>query len=198
MSGGGYVAGNYGGSPIEGSPVADAAPAIIIRLEPHEFLQAALIGAQNQLYKYEHKIPHHASVDLTHETEIYQHSARSEMAMSKWLQTYYDGHVSDKGAKDVAGYYQLRSTPVASGHLILRSIDRPEDPYVLAIVSGLEVRLVGWMWGEFAKTEKYHRVYRNTTQYWVPQQNLVPMSYLPNFRHGLKMDLKMEEDNNDR
>ncbi len=163
-------------APADGRRVA-AAP-VIITLEPHEFLQAALIGAQNQLARYTQHINHHASIDVAHETEGYQHSARSELAMSKWLKTYYDGHVTDKSAKDVAGVYQLRSTALPQGHLILRDIDSPDDPFVLAIINGLEVRLVGWMWGDLAQAKKYRHDYRNSVLYWVPQPDLVPMSYL--------------------
>ena len=178
MSGGGYEAGNYRGSSTEGSPALDAAP-VSIRLEPHEFLLSSLIGAQNQLARYTQHINHHASIDVAHETEGYQHSARSELAMSKWLKTYYDGHVTDKSAKDVAGVYQLRSTALPQGRLILRDIDSSTDPFILAIIDGLEVRLMGWIWGEAAKAKKYRHDYRSCVLYWVPQEHLEPMSCLP-------------------
>ena len=187
MSGSGGGATRVGGESVQenstGSVASsdwrvEAAP-VSIRLEPHEFLLSALIGAQNQLARYTTQLNHHASIDVTHETEGYQHSARSELAMSKWLDSYYDGHVTDKSAKDVAGAYQLRSTALPQGRLILRDIDSSTDPFVLAIIDGLEVRLMGWIWGESAKTEKYRHDYRNCVLYWVPQQDLEPMSCLP-------------------
>lgn len=74
---------------------------------------------------------------------------------------------------------EVRSTDVATGRLIVRDNDSDERRYVLAIVEGESVSLVGWIEGREAKADKWEENPNGYRPAWfVPQQELRPIETL--------------------
>ena len=157
-----------------------AATPVIVKLRWHDFITCHSIASMNELYKHTKGVGHHWSVKKADESANYILGAVGEYAVAKYLGKFYDGNVGNLNAVDVAGEFEVKTTPVLGGHLIIKPEAKDSRPFVLAIVEDMTVRLPGWMTGTDIKNEKYKRAdqYDRVT-YWVPQSDLHPMSTLP-------------------
>ena len=109
-----------------------AAP--VIQLKWHDFLTCHSIAAMNELYKHTRGVGHHWSIKKADESANYILGAVGEYALAKYLGKFYDGNVGNLEAVDVAGEYEVKTTPVPTGHLIIRPEVRDDKPFILAIV----------------------------------------------------------------
>jgi hypothetical protein len=77
---------------------------------------------------------------------------------------------------DFLSDYEVRSTDLADGSLIVRDNDDDERRYILATVLGDVVNLVGWIKGSEAKKQEWLRDPGNRRPSWfVPQASLMPI-----------------------
>ena len=156
-----------------------AAP-VIIKLRWHDFITCHSIASMNELYKHTKGVGHHWSVKKADESANYILGAVGEYAVAKYLGKFYDGNVGNLEAVDVAGEYEVKTTSVRTGHLVLKPEARNDKPFILAIVEDMTVRLPGWMLGSDIKQDKYKRADQyDRVLYWVPQSDLHHMSTLP-------------------
>ena len=155
-----------------------AAP--VIELHWNDFITCHSIASMNELYKHTKGVGHHWSVKKADESANYILGAVGEYAVAKYLGKFFDGNVGNLDAVDVAGEYEVKTTPVPSGHLIIKPEAKEAKPFVLAVVEDMMVRLPGWMKGTDIKHEQYKRADQHgRVLYWVPQSDLHPMSTLP-------------------
>ena len=155
-----------------------AAP--VIELHWNDFITCHSIASMNELYKHTKGVGHHWSVKKADESANYILGAVGEYAVAKYLGKFYDGNVGNLDAVDVAGEYEVKTTPVPTGHLIIKPEAKDDKPFVLAVVEDMTVRLPGWMMGTDIKHEQYKRADQHgRASYWVPQSDLHPMSTLP-------------------
>ena len=155
-----------------------AAP--VIELQWNDFITCHSIASMNELYKHTKGVGHHWSVKKADESANYILGAVGEYAVAKYLGKFYDGNVGNLEAVDVAGEYEVKTTPVPTGHLIIKPEAKEAKPFVLAVVEDMMVRLPGWMKGADIKHEQYKRADQHgRASYWVPQSDLHPMSTLP-------------------
>ena len=71
---------------------------------------------------------------------------------------------------DVGRRIEVRATDWPDGCLIIQPRDRPDRPFVLALIEPPHVRLAGWMLGREAKVDRWKRTNRNGAPVWyVPQ-----------------------------
>ena len=123
----------------------------------------------------------------TYEQNLY--GVKGEMAMAKALQVWYQGmdllREADR-AGDV-GPYQVKATSHQDGHLIFQQQHKMGQKTVLAIVGANKVKLAGWLHFDTAKTivkegvgrKEYRQDNRNYWTWWIPQDALEGMEWLP-------------------
>ncbi len=71
---------------------------------------------------------------------------------------------------------EVRATDMSYGSLIVRDNDADDRRFVLAVVSGSRVSLMGWLWGRDAKQARWLRDPHGNRQAWfVPQRALRSM-----------------------
>ena len=110
--------------------------------------------------------------------EFHIHGALGEMAFAKWRNQYWNGNLGNFKAADV-GRVQIRTTPYATGHLLLHPDDRDSDPFILVTCHAMpRFRLRGWLWAREGKLKEHWRVWKGNKRYafWVPQPMLRPMT----------------------
>lgn len=110
--------------------------------------------------------------------------ALGEMAVCHLFGLRWNAAIGDPHAKD-AGPYQVRTTTVEDGHLIIQENEvTKDDPYILVTGDGRDFIVRGWMSGKGAKrfpepTGKDWRTGEPRITYWVSQANLWPIEDLP-------------------
>lgn len=118
--------------------------------------------------------------------------ALAEVAVAKALNLYWSAGAF--GAPDVGGKYDVRSTPCATGHLIVYPRDDNERAFILAIGADDKWQIVGWLSARACKQEHFWttHVFRgkpceptypgasklNDACYYVPQDALRPIESL--------------------
>lgn len=156
-----------------------------IRLTWHEVVQSAHGGIARQVSALRDARPLEGGrTDSGFERHII--GVLGETALAKWLGVYYAPTVGslDTPFGDVARSFHVKATLRSDGELIVRHHDPADFPYVLAIVSLPDVRLVGWLHGHEAKQPGYW-LDRNPSlgvhraAYFVPQRDLRSMSEWP-------------------
>jgi hypothetical protein len=102
--------------------------------------------------------------------------AAAEMAVAKYLNMYWVPTVNAGKEADVAGF-QVRSTNHLNGNLLIRENDVKREQYILVISQPPTFKIIGWIWSDDAKSEKYWRPPDETGggAWWVPQSDLMPM-----------------------
>jgi hypothetical protein len=121
-----------------------------------------------------------------------QRGARCELAAAKILGVPWNVPVSTDFARinavnDVGGY-EIRSTALPNGCLVIREKDRDEAAFVLAVedqhpmpgFTSYRVRLVGWAFAGDAKRGEFRRAPNGHRPAWfLPQRELRPLHELP-------------------
>jgi hypothetical protein len=148
----------------------------IVHLTPFEIMVASLIGSLRRVKSLKGGRfinPYSTRDDWDMEID----GAAAEIAVAKYLGVYWEPSVNTFKAPDV-GTYQVRSTPLQHGCLIVRSNDKDTETYVLVICeTATRYRIVGMMTGADAKQIHYFKdaSTRGVKAWWVPQGDLFPL-----------------------
>lgn len=106
--------------------------------------------------------------------------ACGEIAVGKACNVFFVPSVNTfHRVPDVLSDCEVRCTEVETGRLIVRDNDSDDRRYILAVMTGDTVSLVGWMRGSDAKRDEWvdnPNGYR--TAWFVPQSSLNPMDDL--------------------
>lgn len=115
-------------------------------------------------------------------------STLAEIAVAKYLNIYWGGHVNSFKAPDV-GPYQVRHTQHKKGRLIIRDNDPPEEIYVLVTGTHPKYTIRGYMRGIDGMKPEYrdNPIKKPNAEAWcVPQSVLRPIEELKQKIHGNK------------
>ena len=104
--------------------------------------------------------------------------AAAEMAAAKVLRRYMPFRIGDTKDDDLNGVH-VRSTPYATGHLIVYDDDPDDAPFVLMVGVLPRFTAAGYMRGRDAKQQQW--LHAQGGQYWVPQDQLKPIHILREF-----------------
>jgi hypothetical protein len=140
-----------------------------------ELMVAAQVGSMRRVASIQRKLNnklHSAKSEWAMDID----GAASEMAAAKYLNIYWVPTVNAGKAADVAGF-QVRSTNHEHGKLVIRENDVKNEKYILVISQPPTFKIIGWIWANDAKNEKYWRPPDDTGggAWWVPQAVLEPM-----------------------
>jgi hypothetical protein len=106
--------------------------------------------------------------------------ACGEIAVGKWKGKWFVPSVNTfHRVPDCLDDVEVRATALPDGHLIVRENDADDRRFVLALVDGEHVRLVGWLHGRDAKRPEWVRDPHGQREAWfVPQGALRHMDEL--------------------
>lgn len=158
----------------------------IVNLPQEDIDLAVYVGQQrfshsrtNQYGKFNYATTTPITIDREIEGVI------GEIAVARWsgLKYWVPEYRHADRSPDVAGY-QVRATRHPRGCLIVRPLDEKKhaEPFVLAIIDqpNRKVRLVGWIMGRDAMTDRYLRrpdKLSKISSWWVPQSHLQALPY---------------------
>lgn len=111
----------------------------------------------------------------------------AELVVAKLLNIYwtgiavgFDSKECDKLKRFDVGPYQVRSTDLPGGHLLVDENESPDDIFLLVIGESPHFKLVGWLRGREAQLPKYWETERlDYPQFMVPQYVLHELETLP-------------------
>lgn len=157
--------------------------AVLIKFTSHELLIAGMAGVQRRIIALGKGRPAYHGADDRPENnwQIDIMGVMGEMAVSKAFQKFWNPAATDARLSDLegdVGKFQVRSTGYADGHLIMYEYDKPEVPYILALVREPWVKLVGWIPLETAKHVGERRESKTHMCYWIKQSQLYEMDLL--------------------
>lgn len=101
----------------------------------------------------------------------------AEMAVAKFLNVYWEGHVRNFHGHDVAGR-QVRHCVREDACLIIREHDKDEDKFILVVGLIPTFRIAGWELGKLCKQDKWLKnppPEREEKSWFVPQTHLRKM-----------------------
>jgi hypothetical protein len=115
---------------------------------------------------------------------------KSEYAVSKFLGVEWNPNIwktqkdyaNKREVRDVADKFEVRGTPVKAGHLVVKSSDPDETPFILVTVVNRKCVLAGWKYSQDCKHKRFLRDYGydlSWKSYFVPQSMLNPIGGLP-------------------
>jgi len=117
------------------------------------------------------------------------YGVKGELALAKALQIAYEGYdtMREVDRRGDVGDYQVKATRHKDGHLIFQQQHKMGKQTVLAIVGTNKVRLAGWLHFDTAKTivasgtgrKEWRNDQQNTMTWWLPQDALEGMEWLP-------------------
>lgn len=81
--------------------------------------------------------------------------AAAEMAVSKYLDCYWQAGINTFHAADIGTEIQVRATKHQAGKLILRNRDNPEHVYFLVVDMMPSFKIAGYVEGKKAMNDKY-------------------------------------------
>ena len=109
-------------------------------------------------------------------------AAKHYGVLDRWLETQAYSLEHEKITADFGSKCQLRATDLPNGGLILHDYDT-DGPYILALVEGSKVTLIGWMPARLARCDAYWRAtgrgFSARPAYVVPQEDLLDINTLP-------------------
>lgn len=153
---------------------------VAVQLTAHNMFMAALVGVSRHV-KDMARIGKAGQDKRVRGWQDDCDGACGEAAVAKWLGVFYDGALGDFAAKD-AGHVQVRTTPRASGCLIVRDHDADDDIYILVLSHDApNFILAGWIRGCDAKQGEW-RDAKGTDRpaaFFVPQEALKVMDEFP-------------------
>ena len=117
------------------------------------------------------------------------YGVKGELALAKALQIAYEGYdkIREVDRRGDVGDYQVKATMHQEGNLIFQQQHKMGKQTVLAIVGINKVKLVGWLHFDTAKTivasgigrKEWRTDQQNTMTWWLPQDALESMEWLP-------------------
>lgn len=122
---------------------------------------------------------------------IHVEGAMAELAVAKYLKRFWNGNLGDLKAADV-GPLEVRSTWHPDGALTIYPKDPDDRVFVLVTGSNGEYLLRGHLLGKIAKQDKFYNREasnnrRGTNAWYVPQDELYPISTLLEFAPGIDL-----------
>jgi hypothetical protein len=151
-----------------------------ITLNRHEMRTAAMGGIERRLSAIAKNRPAFYGADTRqNEWQIDIIGAIGEYAVAKYLNVYWEPATIIDKLDDLPGdvaHYQVRSTCHRNGHLIIHQADRPQAPFILAVIDNNKIELPGWIYGHEAQ---HLGELRDHGDRWVHQNKLHPMDRLP-------------------
>jgi len=125
----------------------------VIMLTPSEIQIAAAVGVARfteniRTRRYEG----HGLSD--HPLHVHVDGACGEAAFAKARGVYWNGDIGDMYAPDVDGW-QVRTTRLNDGRLIVRAIDADDARFVLVRGQCPRFQIVGWILGRLAKSPEW-------------------------------------------
>lgn len=165
----------------------DGAPVTNVTLTFPELLQAAIAGTMRQVQNLRDVAEEKHGAKPDKDWQVHCEGAAGEMALAKHRDVYWTGRHGFRQEADVR-WWQVRTTPYATGCLLLHPEDRDDNPFVL--VTGLNGRytLRGWLlaadgkldmyWGDKPPDSPPEKTGTGRPCYWVPQSVLHRMETL--------------------
>jgi len=149
----------------------------IVRLTWSELAIAACVGVERHVHNLRVKAQQAWGYDGAHAWETHIVGAQGEALVAKHFGCEWDGALGDYAAKDVGGY-QVRTTRIKSGCLILHPEDLDDDLFVLVVLLRDGVGdLVGAKIGHRGKIAEFWRdPGTGRPCFMVPQSALGPIS----------------------
>lgn len=98
-------------------------------------------------------------------------SSMAEMAVSKGLNLYWSG-VGGVGVTDVGNQYEVRSTPLPHGKLVISEGDKDGQEIVLVTCNPPEFNIVGCIYAREGKKNAYRFTNARGWCWMVPQEKL--------------------------
>lgn len=138
-----------------------------------EVMHAYCVGAERQTYALRAGLRDTAVTETGHRFRPALEGALGELAVAKYFRLPWDENIGVLGRTDV-GPLEVRTTARADGHLIVKSRDYDEKPYLLVVVETPgRLRLAGWRYGHEAKQYPLKRPEPpRLPSHWVPQADL--------------------------
>jgi len=157
----------------------NARSAIQVRLSLSEMARAAHVGVQRHLKCLERgSKPAHGADEHTL-WQIHIEGALGECAVAKALNVYWEGGIDTFQKYGDVGGYEVRTTPLDSGRLIIRSVDIETRRFVLVTGENGWYTVHGWLVGKDAKRDEWIDAPNNRPPAWfAPQSALRPLSDL--------------------
>ena len=102
--------------------------------------------------------------------------ARAELAVALHLGIPYEGTVNTFHRKPDVGGFEVRSTRLQDGKLLVRPNDHDERPFIMVTTHGRRMVLRGWAFGRAAKRHEWWRKWNDKPGVWaMPQTALRPV-----------------------
>lgn len=147
-----------------------------VTLNSNQFSAAALCGLKRQLTSIMHNAERKVTKPRVWDEDI--NGACAEMAVAKALDIFWTPSINTFKAPDV-GPYQVRSTTLDNGCLILRAGDSPTEVFIFVTGIAPDFILRGWLMGSEGMREEHERDPHGHGKAWfVPQNFLAPMDEL--------------------
>jgi hypothetical protein len=150
---------------------------IEVVLNKNEIYIAAIVGIRRNITSMDSSSCNEVkNKDFGWHTDI--EAACAELALAKGLGVYWDYSVNTFKKPDV-GYRQCRHAQELNKKLIVRPKDKELDNFWLVLGTTPKFKIVGWIFGSEAKTEKYaYKGFNGMPDCWmVPQDALTPPEY---------------------
>lgn len=105
--------------------------------------------------------------------------AGGELAVAKYFNIYWPGFDNDGKGCDIADF-QIKTTHLHAGKLVVRNTENDNDRCILVIGSMPQYYIVGWITAKNARNTKYlynpqNSDNTNKSAYFVPQADLLDM-----------------------
>jgi hypothetical protein len=150
-----------------------------VTLSSQEMRMASMHGAERYISARENNRNHTTVGDLSHARgSIDMLSTMSEMATAKALNLYWSG-VEGINFPDVGGCFEVRSTTLKNGSLVVHVKDPDDQVIILTICDPPVFTLVGWTVAGKAKSRDDLIYKKEGGHFWmVPQSELENMDAL--------------------
>lgn len=132
------------------------------------------IGSRRQMFALQKNLQHANGLESSiNDWSIHIEGACAEEAVAKYLNIFWSGSIGELLTPDV-GKFQVRSTPLAHGRLIVQKKDPDDAVFILATGTIPRFIIVGWMYGHEAKRGEWWCDPQGTNRhaYFVPQSAL--------------------------
>lgn len=137
------------------APAEAATRAVIVLLEPHEFLQAALVGVMRQMHNLKHGRADRYGASPDDAWRYHIEGACGELALAKHLRTYWNGALGNLKAADVGSKFEVRTRSQHTYDLPLHPTDVSDHCYVLITGRAPRMALRGWCWGHEGMLDRW-------------------------------------------
>lgn len=148
-----------------------------IELSNYEIYSAGVVGLRRRIDSIDRKLKGKFGFNGdTWSTDI--DGALGELAVAKMFNVYWDAGVGTFKAPDV-DRFQVRSTKLPNGCLIIRDNDNEDSIFILVTGEPPILTVAGWIKAEDGKLDKWKRAPNGRSESWfVPRTALHPMEEL--------------------